>query len=50
MLLIGLPVLLMLTAATAIHFLNHTNGAIVSSGEKRECLVYEQGCVNYSLR
>jgi len=37
---IGLPVLLVLIAAVSISVLNRTNGAIVSSGQKREYLLY----------
>jgi polyhydroxybutyrate depolymerase len=38
--LIGLPVLLVLAAAVSISILNRTNGTIVSSGQKREYLLY----------
>jgi poly(3-hydroxybutyrate) depolymerase len=37
---IGLPVVLVLIAAVSIHVLNRTNGTIVSSGQKREYLLY----------
>ena len=37
---IGLPVVLVLIAAVSIYFLNRTNGTIVSSGEKRDYLLY----------
>jgi len=37
---IGLPVVLVLIAAVSISVLNRTNGAIVSSGQKREYLLY----------
>jgi len=37
---IGLPVLLLLIAAAYLHTLNHTNGAIITSGQKREYLLY----------
>jgi polyhydroxybutyrate depolymerase len=37
---IGLPVLLILTILLSVSFANRTNGAIVSSGEKREYLLY----------
>src|SRR2546426_8481903 len=38
--LIGLPVVLVLIAAAWIYVLDRTNGAIVSSGQKREYLLY----------
>ena len=38
--LIGLPVVLALTEAVSFYFLNRNNGTIVSSGQKREYLVY----------
>ena len=37
---IGLPVVLVLIAAVSIYVLNRTNGTIVSSGQKREYLLY----------
>ncbi len=37
---IGLPVVLVLIAAGSIYVLNRTNGTIVSSGQKREYLLY----------
>ncbi len=37
---LGLPVVLVLIAAVSIHILNRTNGAIVSSGKKREYLLH----------
>jgi polyhydroxybutyrate depolymerase len=37
---IGLPVLLILIILLSVSFANRTNGAIVSSGEKREYLLY----------
>src|SRR5437867_4830344 len=37
---IGLPVLLVLLAVVSIRLLDQTNGAIVSSGQKREYLLY----------
>jgi polyhydroxybutyrate depolymerase len=37
---IGLPVAVVFVAAVAMHFLDRTNGAIVSSGRKREYLLY----------
>src|SRR5438034_5245238 len=37
---IGLPVLLVLLAVVSIRILDQTNGAIVSSGQKREYLLY----------
>ncbi len=37
---IGLPMLLSLTAVVFISILNRTNGAIVSSGQKREYLLH----------
>ncbi|MFY9552193.1 MAG: PHB depolymerase family esterase [Thermoanaerobaculia bacterium] len=37
---IGLPVLLVLLAAVSIRILDQTNGTIVSSGQKREYLLY----------
>jgi polyhydroxybutyrate depolymerase len=37
---IGLPVLLILMILLSVSFANKTNGAIVSSGEKREYLLY----------
>lgn len=40
LLIIGLPVVLVLIAAVSISVLNRTNGAIVSSGQKREYLLY----------
>jgi poly(3-hydroxybutyrate) depolymerase len=40
LLIIGLPVVLVLIAAVSISVLNRTNGAIISSGQKREYLVY----------
>ena len=36
----GLPVVLVLIAAVSIHILDRTNGTIVSSGQKREYLLY----------
>lgn len=41
--LIGLPVALVLSEAAAFHVENRNNGAIVSSGEKREYLLYVPG-------
>jgi len=40
LLLIGLPVVLILITVVILHVLNRTNGAIVSSGQKREYLLY----------
>ena len=40
LLIIGLPVVLFLTAAASIYVLNQTNGTIVSSGHEREYLLY----------
>ena len=37
---IGLPVVLVLIAAVSLYVLNRTNGTIVSSGQKREYLLY----------
>jgi polyhydroxybutyrate depolymerase len=37
---VGLPVVLVLIVAGSIYFLNRTNGAIVTSGEKREYLLH----------
>jgi polyhydroxybutyrate depolymerase len=37
---VGLPVLLVLLVAASLHVLNETNGTIVSSGVKREYLLY----------
>ena len=37
---IGLPVLLVLLAVVSIRILDQTNGTIVSSGQKREYLLY----------
>ena len=37
---IGLPVLLVATAAVSVYVLNWTNGTLVSSGRKREYLLY----------
>jgi polyhydroxybutyrate depolymerase len=37
---VGLPVLLILAILLSVSFANRTNGAIVSSGEKREYLLY----------
>ena len=37
---IGLPVVLVLIVAVSFYVLNRTNGAIVSSGQKREYLLY----------
>src|SRR5216684_6741615 len=37
---IGLPVMFVLIAAVSISVLNRTNGTIVSSGQKREYLLY----------
>ncbi len=37
---VGLPVLLVLIVVGSVSLLNRTNGAIVSSGEKREYLLY----------
>jgi poly(3-hydroxybutyrate) depolymerase len=37
---IGLPVLLVLIVIGSVSVLNRTNGAIVSSGQKREYLLY----------
>jgi polyhydroxybutyrate depolymerase len=37
---VGLPVVLVLIAAASIYVLNRTNGTIVSSGQKREYLLY----------
>jgi poly(3-hydroxybutyrate) depolymerase len=37
---IGLPVALVLIAAVSVYVLNRTNGTIVSSGRKREYLLY----------
>ena len=37
---IGLPVVLVLIFAASVHVLDRTNGTIVSSGEKREYLLY----------
>ena len=37
---IGLPLVLVLTAIAYLSFLNQTNGTIVSSGQKREYLLY----------
>src|SRR5262245_9825885 len=37
---IGLPLLLILTAAAWIKVLDRSNGVLVSSGEKREYLLY----------
>ena len=37
---IGVPVVLILIAAVSIYVLNRTNGRIVSSGQKREYLLY----------
>lgn len=37
---VGLPVVLVLIAAVAIYLLNRTNGTLVSSGQKREYLLY----------
>jgi polyhydroxybutyrate depolymerase len=37
---VGLPVVLILIAVVSIHVLNRTNGTIVSSGQKREYLLY----------
>src|SRR5881396_2615581 len=37
---IGLPVLLVVTAAVSVYVLNWTNGTLVSSGRKREYLLY----------
>jgi poly(3-hydroxybutyrate) depolymerase len=36
----GLPVVLVLIAAVSIHILDRTNGTIVSSGQRREYLLY----------
>lgn len=38
--LIGLPVVLVLVFAVSIHVLDRTNGTIISSGQKREYLLY----------
>jgi polyhydroxybutyrate depolymerase len=40
LIIIGLPVLLILMILLSVSFANKTNGAIVSSGEKREYLLY----------
>jgi len=40
MVIIGLPVLLVLTVVVCMRVLDRTNGALVSSGEKREYLLY----------
>src|SRR5437588_52635 len=40
LLIIGLPVVLVLIAAVSISVLNRTNGAIISSGQKRAYLLY----------
>lgn len=37
---VGLPVALVLIAAVSFHFLNRTNGTLISSGQKREYLLY----------
>jgi polyhydroxybutyrate depolymerase len=37
---IGVPLLLLLTALISIHVLNKTNGAIVTSGQNRDYLLY----------
>ncbi len=37
---IGVPVLLVLTIAVSIYFLNQTNGTLVSGGQQREYLLY----------
>ena len=37
---VGRPVVLVLIAAVSVSFLNRTNGTIVSSGQKREYLLY----------
>src|SRR5713226_10665629 len=37
---VGLPVVLVLIAAGSLYVLNRTNGTIVSSGQKREYLLY----------
>src|SRR4051794_37428667 len=37
---IGLPLLLVLTGAVSIFILNRTNGTIVSSGQQRHYLLY----------
>ena len=39
---IGLPVASVLAVVLSFHVLNQTNGTIVSSGEKREYLLYVQ--------
>src|SRR5438105_12816485 len=39
-LIIGLPLVLVVIAAVSISVLNRTNGAVISSGQKREYLVY----------
>ena len=36
----GLPLLLFSIAAVSVHALNRTNGTIISSGQKREYLLY----------
>jgi polyhydroxybutyrate depolymerase len=40
LIIIGLPVLLILMILLSVSFANKTNGAIISSGEKREYLLY----------